>query len=164
MWKICAGTLPGHENSRSCCCSSEAVSSSSFYHRAGSKSTQTAVLSLFYRHHPALFAKVNGCFLPHTGCRTYSCASSGDRIAGMLLLTSAGTPARMALRTISTGTDRWYKARILPAGRPAENFVRSILSARKKHPPPGIFRPGSGCFPLYYGERCRRFTLRQHSW
>ena len=25
----------------------------------------------------------------------------------------------------------------------------------KKHPPPGIFRPGSGCFPLYNGERCR---------
>lgn len=39
--------------------------------------------------------------------------------------------------------------------RPPEKAVRSILSARKKHPPPGIFRPGSGCFPLYNGERYR---------
>ena len=90
--------------------------------------------------------------VPAIGSRACSCSQAPERPPGWPCAPYPRAP------------DRWYKARILPAGRPAENFVRSILSARKKHPPPGIFRPGSGCFPLYYGERCRRFTLRQHSW
>ena len=43
-------------------------------------------------------------------------------------------------------------AAVLPAEHAAALYVNERT---KKHPPPGIFRPGSGCLPLYNGERCR---------
>ena len=59
----------------------------------------------------------------------YSSASSSDCTVGILLLTSAGTPARMALRTISTGTRPLVKSTHSASGTPYVRAQPTALSS-----------------------------------